>query len=63
MKYIENKNIVNKYKRYHDLLTRLLHSRQAYDNFQREEVQQDNDLYSINHTIHTIVNIKYHKKL
>ena len=59
---MRNKNIVEKCKKEHDPLPRLLHSHQAYDNFRREELQQDNYFYYINLIIDTISNIKYHKK-
>ena len=65
MDYIGNTywtNFVDKYGRENDPLPQLLHSRQACDKFQREEVQQDKDVYSLNLTRNTIDNIKYHNK-
>ena len=47
-KYTRNKNIVDRYEKYHAPLPRLPHSCQAYNNLHREEVHQDNESYSIN---------------
>ena len=65
MDYIGNTYAIfffEKYKREHDPLTWISHLRQACDNYQRDEVQQDKYFYSLNISIHTIADIKYHKK-
>ena len=54
--------MVDKYDREHDPLPQLSHYRLDFGDCQREEVKQDNDLYYLNITIHTIMNNKDHKR-
>ena len=61
-KYIWYKKMVDKYDREHDPLPQLSHYRLDFGDCQREEVKQDNDLYYLNITIHTIMNNKDHKR-